>query len=107
VVIVRARRTPITRAKKGGLSKLKADQLLAAVLSGVMEVKDGGSLSRGDCSDIVVGNCLQPGGGQAMARMAAFEAGFAEGVSVASVNRQCSSGLQALAFVAGQIKLGV
>ena len=107
VVIVRARRSPITRAKKGGLSKLKADQLLAAVLSGVMEVKDGGSLSRGDCSDIVVGNCLQPGGGQAMARMAAFEAGFAEGVSVASVNRQCSSGLQALSFVAGQIKLGV
>ena len=107
IVIVAARRSAITRAKKGGFRGLKADQLLSGVLAGLMDSLKEGLISRSDVSDIVIGNCLQPGGGQAMARMAAFEAGFPYSTSVATINRQCSSGLQALATVAGQIKLGV
>ena len=110
VVIVGARRTAITRAKNGGFAKakIKADQLLGGVLAGLLDSAPlKGRVSRGDVADVVVGVCLQPGGGQAMARMAAFEAGFPDGVSVATTNRQCSSGLQALATVAGLIKSGV
>lgn len=107
VVIVSAYRTAITRAKRGGLKDLKADQILAGLLDGVMSSLKGRGVGREDVRDIVIGNCLQPGGGQAMARIAAFEANFPDSTSVATVNRQCSSGLQALANVAGQLKLGV
>jgi len=108
IVILEARRSAVTRAKRGNFKTVKADQLLAGVLSGLMDSPGlKGRVSRGDVSDIVVGNCLQPGGGQGMARMAAFEAGFPYATSVATTNRQCSSGLQALAIAAGHIKLGV
>lgn len=106
IVIVAARRSAITKAKKGGFKSLKADQILAETLSGLINSTNG-RISRSDIRDIIIGNCLQPGGGQLMARIAAFEAGFSDGVSVATTNRQCSSGLQALAIVAGQIRLGV
>ena len=59
-----------------------------------------------EVGDIVIGNVLQPGGGQAMARMAMLEAGMTYNVPVASINRQCSSGLQAVATVVSHVKSG-
>lgn len=56
--------------------------------------------------DIVVGNVLQPGAGATTARMAAFHAGLPQSTSVCAINRQCSSGLQAVASVAASIKAG-
>lgn len=56
--------------------------------------------------DICVGNVLQPGAGATTSRMAALHAGFPEEVSVHAVNRQCSSGLQAVAIIAASIKAG-
>ncbi len=56
--------------------------------------------------DIIVGNVLPPGGGATIARMAMLHAGFPEKTSVATVNRQCSSGLQAVASIAAAIQAG-
>lgn len=52
------------------------------------------------------GNVLQPGAGAVMARIAQFEAGIPKEVPVSTVNRQCSSGLQALMNVVGGILAG-
>jgi len=46
--------------------------------------------------DIIIGNVLQPGSGAGMCRMAQFEAGIPYTVPLATLNRQCSSGLQVL-----------
>lgn len=56
--------------------------------------------------DIMVGNVLPPGGGATVARIAALNAGFPVTTSVATLNRQCSSGLQAVASIAQAIESG-
>ncbi|XP_076146712.1 3-ketoacyl-CoA thiolase, peroxisomal isoform X2 [Alosa pseudoharengus] len=63
-------------------------------------------LSPGKLGDICVGNVLQPGAGALVARIAQFLSGIPETVSVYTVNRQCSSGLQALFNIAGGIRNG-
>ncbi|CAN5972659.1 unnamed protein product [Sphagnum jensenii] len=67
----------------------------------------GGGVKAEEVGDIVVGSVLAPGAQRANeCRMAAFFAGFPETVPVRTVNRQCSSGLQAVADVAAAIKAG-
>lgn len=105
IVIVGGVRTALTKAHKGGFKNVKSDQLLAAVLQELL--KRFPTVSVDDLGDLVVGTCLQPGGGQAMARMAAFEAGLPYSVPVATVNRQCASGLQSIANIAGGLSLGM
>ena len=56
--------------------------------------------------DICVGNVLQPGGGAVMGRIAQFLAGLPYEIPLSAVNRQCSSGLQAIANIYGAIKAG-
>ncbi|PNI73967.1 ACAA1 isoform 13, partial [Pan troglodytes] len=56
--------------------------------------------------DICVGNVLQPGAGAIMARIAQFLSDIPETVPLSTVNRQCSSGLQAVASIAGGIRNG-
>lgn len=103
VVIVAAVRTAIGRAKKGSFAQTHPGDLLAAVMKGAIERV---GLSPQKVDEIVVGNVLAPGGFATQARMAGFLAGFPESTSVSTCNRQCSSGLQALAHVAGNIKAG-
>ncbi|XP_014910224.1 3-ketoacyl-CoA thiolase, peroxisomal [Poecilia latipinna] len=79
------------------------DELLSAVMTAVLE--DVG-LSPDQLGDVCVGNVLQPGAGALMARVAHFLSGFPEKVPVYTVNRQCSSGLQALLNIAGSIRSG-
>uniref|UniRef100_A0A670ZXM0 Acetyl-CoA acyltransferase 1 n=1 Tax=Pseudonaja textilis TaxID=8673 RepID=A0A670ZXM0_PSETE len=55
---------------------------------------------------LYLGNVLQPGAGAAMARIGQFISGIPETVPISSVNRQCSSGLQALINIAGGIRNG-
>merc|ERR1719305_2128413 len=57
--------------------------------------------------DIVVGNVLQGGAGDMTSRMAQFIAGIPTEVPLNAINRQCSSGLQAVANVAACIKAGM
>lgn len=67
VVICAAVRTPITRAKKGGLKDTCPEDLLVAVFKGVVE-RSG--IDKNLVEEIQVGNVLPPGGGATVARMA-------------------------------------
>nr|KAF6419813.1 acetyl-CoA acyltransferase 1 [Molossus molossus] len=59
-----------------------------------------------ELGDICVGNVLQPGAGAVMARIAQFLSDIPETVPLSAINRQCSSGLQAVASIAGGIRNG-
>ncbi|XP_057430068.1 3-ketoacyl-CoA thiolase 2, peroxisomal [Lotus japonicus] len=104
VVIVAAYRTALCKAKRGGFKDTHADDLLAPVLKAVVEKTN---VNPSEVGDIIVGSVLAPGSQRASeCRMAAFYAGFPETVPIRTVNRQCSSGLQAVADVAAAIKAG-
>ncbi|XP_030845967.1 3-ketoacyl-CoA thiolase A, peroxisomal [Strongylocentrotus purpuratus] len=104
VVVVSALRTPIGKARKGSFKDTRPDDLLAAAFKGVL---DETKISPDRLGDIVVGNVLLPGGGAIHARFAQFYSGIPESVPINTVNRQCSSGLQAFMNAAGGIKSGV
>lgn len=98
--MVSALRTPITRAKKGGLKDTPADDLVATLLKATV---DRTGLDTSDVGDVVVGSVLGNSSQRANeCRIAMFLAGFPQEVPVRTVNRQCSSGLQACADVAGE-----
>ncbi|KAL9406969.1 hypothetical protein Peur_003941 [Populus x canadensis] len=104
VVVVAAYRTPLCKSKRGGFKDTHADDLLAPVLKALIEKTN---LDAREVGDIVVGSSLAPGSQRASeCRMAALCAGFPETVPIRTVNRKCSSGLQAVADVAASIKAG-
>ncbi|XP_074900658.1 3-ketoacyl-CoA thiolase, peroxisomal [Buteo buteo] len=103
VVVVHGRRTAIGRAKRGGFKDTTPDELLSAVMTAVLQDV---SLRPEVLGDICVGNVLQPGAGALIARVAQFLSGIPETVPCSSVNRQCSSGLQAIINIAGGIRNG-
>ncbi|KAK4698710.1 acetyl-CoA C-acetyltransferase, partial [Phenoliferia sp. Uapishka_3] len=104
VVICASVRTPLTKARKGGLAKASVDLMLATVLR---EVVKRSGVEAALVEDIIVGSVLTPGGGGAsLARMAALAAGIPATTSIATTNRQCASGLQAVATVAAAIRSG-
>ena len=103
VVIVSAIRTAIGKAKRGSFKDTDPISLLKPCLEYV--IKDLPSPSMVD--DICVGTVLAPGGLRASeCRMASFLAGLPETTTLRTVNRQCSSGLQAIADIASSIKAG-
>ncbi|KAM9307911.1 3-ketoacyl-CoA thiolase, peroxisomal [Gastrophryne carolinensis] len=103
IVVVHGRRTPICKAKRGGFKDTTPDELLSCVMSAVL--KDVG-LRPELVGDICVGNVLQPGAGALISRIGQFLSGIPETVPLSSVNRQCSSGLQAIINIAGGIRNG-
>ncbi|XP_053116259.1 3-ketoacyl-CoA thiolase, peroxisomal isoform X1 [Hemicordylus capensis] len=103
VVVVHGRRTPIGKSKRGGLKDTTPDELLAAVMTAVLKDLN---LSPEKLGDICVGNVLQPGAGALTARIGQFLSGIPETVPISCVNRQCSSGLQAVINIAGGIRNG-
>ncbi|CAA6655422.1 unnamed protein product [Spirodela intermedia] len=104
VVIVAAYRTPLCKSKRGGFKDTLPDDLLATVLKAVL---DTSKIDPSEVGDIVVGTVLARGSQRASeCRMAAFYAGFPETVPLRTVNRQCSSGLQAVADVVAAIRAG-
>jgi len=104
IVIVSALRTPMTKATRGQFKNTTPDDLLKVVLEAVIK-QTGVKVT--DVDDIVVGNAQLQGSYSMPAREAMFRAGFTETTSVRSVNRQCSSGLQAVASIATDIATGV
>ncbi|RVD82936.1 uncharacterized protein DFL_007346 [Arthrobotrys flagrans] len=104
IVIVSALRTALTKGGKGGFKDTAGADLLAGVLKGVIQ-KSG--INPELVEDIAVGNVLAPGAGATEFRAAAIVAGFPVTTAVRSLNRQCSSGLQAVVDVAHQIKAGM
>ncbi|RCI01199.1 3-ketoacyl-CoA thiolase with broad chain length specificity [Rhizopus azygosporus] len=104
VVIVSALRSAITRARKGPFKDTLPEEILASVFKGII---DQTKIDPAIVNDIAVGNVLPPGGGATNARMAALYAGFPESAAVNTVNRQCSSGLQAVVQIATAIQAGL
>lgn len=104
IVVTCALRTPLTKGGKGGLKDVPAADLLVHTLRSLI------SRSKIDPSiveDVAVGSVLAPGGGATEFRAAALVAGFPETTAVKSLNRQCSSGLQACADIANAIRSGM
>jgi|ERR1712137_53652 len=104
IVIVKSIRTAIGKAKRGSFKDTRPDQLLAPVLGYILEST---GIPAGSVGDIVIGTVLSKGStGATEVRIASLLAGFPEEVPVYTVNRQCSSGLQAIANVASAIASG-
>ncbi|MBN8426819.1 MAG: acetyl-CoA C-acyltransferase [Xanthomonadales bacterium] len=103
--IVAATRTPVGKAPKGVFRNTRPDDLLAHALRHLLAQTPGIDPHRID--DVVVG-CAMPEAEQGMnvGRIAALLAGLPVGVSAQTVNRFCSSGLQAIALAADRIRLG-
>jgi acetyl-CoA acyltransferase len=104
-VIVSAVRTPVGRAPKGALSTTRPDDLAATALSGALDRIP--ELNRAEIDDVILG-CAQPEGEQGwnIARMAALRAGLPVEIPGVTVNRLCSSGLEAIALADLRIRSG-
>ncbi len=104
-VIVSAVRTPVGKAKRGGLATVRPDEMAAAVIQALL--KRTPNLDPAEIEDVVIG-CAFPEGEQGlnMARMIALRAGLPESVPAETINRYCASGVQAIAHAAYAIQSG-
>jgi len=104
-VIVSAVRTPVGRAYKGSLRSTRPDDLAALAIKEALARVPG--LEPKEIDDVILG-CAMPEGEQGMnvARIAALRAGLPVETSAMTINRFCSSGLQAIALAAERIRAG-
>src|SRR6266545_6711572 len=105
VVIASAVRTPVGRANKGTLRSTRPDDLAATVIRGALDRVP--QLDAREIEDVILG-CAMPEAEQGMnvARIAALRAGLPVEVSAMTINRFCSSGLQAIALASERIMAG-
>ena len=103
--IVAATRTAVGKAPRGMYRNTRPDDLLAHALRAAMAQCPG--VSPGEVEDVIVG-CAMPEAEQGMnvARIGLLLAGFPSSVSGMTINRFCSSGMQAVALAADRIRLG-
>lgn len=104
-VIVTSLRTAVGKAPRGSLRYTRPDDMAAAVISAILQRTP--ELSAQEVEDLILG-CAFPEGeqGHNMARIVVFRAGLPHTVSGATINRFCSSGLQAIAMAAEHIMAG-
>ena len=104
-VIVSSVRTPVGKAFKGSLRATRPDDLAAVAIKEALARVPG--LDAEEIDDVILG-CAMPEGEQGMnvARIAALRAGLPIETSAMTVNRFCSSGLQAIAIAAERIRGG-
>jgi len=110
VVFLSALRTPVTRAKKGGLRDAYDHELLGAVLKAT--IAKFPTLDPAKIDDVTIGTVLAELGGSKAGRMAANHVGIPTTTSFSTVNRACASGLSAItsignAIAVGQIDIGI
>ena len=91
-VILSATRTPLG-SFQGALASVPASRLGAAAIKGALTQA---GISPGDVSDVLLGNVLQAGQGQAPARQAALAANLPQHVRAVTIHKVCGSGLQAV-----------
>ena len=103
--IVAATRTPVGKAPRGMLRHVRPDDMLAYALKSALAKCPG--LDPAAVEDVIVG-CAMPEAEQGMnvARIGLLLAGFPDTVSGMTINRFCSSGVQAVALAADRIRLG-
>jgi acetyl-CoA C-acetyltransferase len=100
-VIVSTARTPIGKANRGAFNDTQAQALGAHAIKHAVE---RAGVDPGDIDDVVMGCALQQGSqGFNTARQAALKAGLPDTVAAQTIDRQCSSGLMAIATAAKQI----
>lgn len=104
-VIVSAVRTAVGKAPKGTLSVMRPDELAATAIKGALGRVP--QLEAASIDDVILG-CAMPEAEQGLnvARIASLRAGIPVEASAVTVNRFCSSGLQAIAYGAERIMLG-
>jgi len=104
-VIIDCLRTAIGKAPKGTLRTTRPDDLAAAVIRRLLEKYP--AVVSDEVDDVILG-CANPEGesGMNMARVAALRAGLPDAVPGVTINRFCSSGLQAIAMAADRIRSG-
>jgi acetyl-CoA C-acetyltransferase len=101
VVIVDAKRTPVG-SFGGSLSSFSAPELGAATITELMK---SSGVKPEQIQEVVFGNVLTAGVGQAPARQAALKAGLSELTPATAVNKVCASGMKAIMIAANQIQL--
>jgi acetyl-CoA acyltransferase len=103
-VIIDCLRTPVGKAPRGALRNTRPDDLGAFVIRALL---DRYPAAKEFVDDVILG-CAMPEGeaGANMARQSALRAGLPDSVSAMTVNRFCSSGLQAIALAAERIRAG-
>jgi len=87
----------------GGLSSLTAPEMGARAIAGVVE-RSG--VPAGELEDVIMGNVIQAGVGQAPARQAAIQAGLPATIPALTINKVCGSGLKAVMLAAQAIRAG-
>jgi acetyl-CoA acyltransferase len=104
-VIVSATRTAVGRAPNGALKTVRPDEMAAAVIGEALRRAPG--IEPSDIEDVILG-CAMPEAEQGLnvARIASLRAGIPVTASAVTVNRFCSSGLQAIAYAAERIMCG-
>jgi len=105
VIIASSVRTPVGRAYKGTLRATRPDELAAIAIKGALDRVP--QLDKKEIEDVILG-CAMPEAEQGMnvARIASLRAGLPVEVSAMTINRFCSSGLQAIAMAAERIMAG-
>jgi acetyl-CoA acyltransferase len=105
VYVVAAKRTAVGKSGRGALANVRTDDMAGEVIKTI--VKDAG-IQPEQVQDVVFG-CSNPEAQQGMnvARMAAFCGGLPDTVPAMTINRFCSSGLEAQAIAAGKIEAGL
>src|SRR6202158_584640 len=105
VVLVSSVRTPVGRAFKGTLRATRPDELAAVAIKGALQHVP--QVDSKEIEDVILG-CATPEAEQGMnvARIAALRAGLPVETSAITINRFCSSGLQAIAMAAERIMSG-
>jgi acetyl-CoA acyltransferase len=103
-VIVDCLRTAVGKAPRGSLRNVRPDDLGAIVIAALLRKYPA---AKDAIEDVILG-CAMPEGksGNNMARISALRAGLADSVSAMTINRFCSSGLQAIALAADRIRAG-
>src|SRR5512132_349220 len=101
-VIVGAARTPIGKFL-GALSPLTAPELGAVAIRAALE---RAGIDGGEVQEVIMGNVIQGGVGQAPARQALLKSGLPPTISAVTVNKVCGSGLKAVMLAAQAIKAG-
>jgi acetyl-CoA acyltransferase len=103
--IVAAVRTPVGKAPRGMFRHVRPDDMLAHVLKGAIAKVPG--LDPHEIGDVIVG-CAMPEAEQGMnvARIGVLLAGLPDSVPAMTINRFCSSGVQAVALAADRIRTG-
>lgn len=102
VVIVEAKRTPIG-SFGGSLASFTAPELGSTA---ILELLKSSGISADQVQEVVMGNVLTAGIGQAPARQAALKAGLSQKTPSTTVNKVCASGMKAIMIAADQIRLG-